>query len=148
MTHPFIEHLLKDHKKQRDLNAKLVAAKTKEEKKQYRKALYDALYPHIEGEDASIFKFLYEKSGKYQEDALEAMQEHHLDRILLDELMSLDLDDEVLLAKSKVLEEVNGHHLDEEEKTHFPNLESAASDDELDALFERYEKAEEQFKKQ
>ncbi len=147
MTHPFIEHLLKDHQKQRDLNAKLVGARTREEKEKYRKALYDALYPHIEGEDASIFKFLRGKKGKFHDGALEAMQEHHLDRVLLDELMALDLDDEVFIAKSKVLEEVNRHHLDEEEETHFPNLESTASDDELDVLFEEYEEAEEGFKK-
>ncbi len=60
MTHPFIEHLLKDHDKQRQLAKKLVKAETLEEKKEFRQALYDALYPHVEGEDASIFSFLME----------------------------------------------------------------------------------------
>ncbi len=142
MTHPYIEHLLKDHKKQRKLEKKLIKAETDEDKEKYRQKLYDALYPHIEGEDASIFDFLVKKGGEAKAGALEAMQEHHVDRVLLDELMALDVDDEVFIAKAKVLREVNNHHLKEEEKEHFPRLESLASEEELDALFEVYESAE------
>jgi len=36
---------------------------------------------------------------------------------------------------------MNRHHMDEEEKTHFPMLENMASTEELDSLFERYERA-------
>jgi len=142
MTHPYIKHLLKDHKKQRKLEKKLVKAETREDKEEYRQKLFDALYPHIEGEDASIFDFLTKKGGEAKAGALEAMQEHHVDRLLLDELMALDVDDEVFIAKAKVLREVNNHHLKEEEKEHFPRLESLASEEELDALFEAYEHAE------
>ncbi len=142
MTHPYIEHLLKDHKKQRKLEKKLIKAETREDKEKYRQKLYDALYPHIEGENASIFDFLVKKGDEAKAGALEAMQEHHVDRVLLDELMALDVDDEVFIAKAKVLREVNNHHLKEEEKEHFPRLESLASEEELDALFEAYESAE------
>lgn len=146
MKHPYIKHLLKDHKKQRKLEKKLVKAETRENKEKYRLKLYDALYPHIEGEDASIFDFLTKKGDKAKAGALEAMQEHHVDRVLLDELMALDIDDEVFIAKAKVLREVNNHHLKEEEKEHFPRLESLASEEQLDALFEAYESAEHEVK--
>lgn len=142
MTHPYIEHLLKDHKKQRKLEKKLVKAETREDKEKYRQKLYDALFPHIEGEDASIFDFLAKKGDDAKAGALEAMQEHHIDRILLDELMAMDVDDEIFIAKAKVLREVNNHHLKEEEEEHFPRLESLASEEELDALFEAYKSAE------
>jgi len=142
MTHPFIEHLLKDHDKQRDFAEKLSSAETREDKEKYRQALYDALYPHIQGEDASIFDFLSGKGEEARAGALEAMQEHHVDRCLLKELMALDLDDEVFTAKAKVLQEVNDHHLDEEEEEHFPLLQSLATDAELDELFEIYETTE------
>jgi hemerythrin-like domain-containing protein len=56
--------------------------------------------------------------------------------------MDLDVDDEVFIAKAKVLREVNNHHLKEEEEEHFPRLESLASEEELDTLFEAYEHAE------
>jgi hemerythrin superfamily protein len=145
MTHPFIQHILKDHDKQRDLAEKLLSAKTREDKQKYRQELYDALYPHIQGEDASIFEFLQTKGEEAKQGALEAMQEHHLDRILLNELMALSPDDEIFTAKAKVLEEVNGHHLEEEEEEHFPRLEKFATEKELDELFEAYEHAEHEF---
>lgn len=145
MTHPFIEHLLKDHEKQRQLADKLIKSKTAEDKKKYRQELYDALYPHVEGEDASIFSYLMDADDEARAGALEAMQEHHVDRILLDELMALDLEDEVLIAKAKVLAEINNHHLDEEESEHFPRLVALADEEKLDELFEKYESAEHEF---
>ena len=146
MSHPFIEHLKNDHEAQRQLADKLSTAKTKEEKENYRQALADALYPHIEGEDASIFNYLKSKGGEARKGALEAMQEHHLDRILLWELMDLDIDDEIFSAKAKVLAEVNAHHLDEEEEEHFPKIEDLATPAELDELFQAYEQREEEVK--
>jgi len=146
MTHPYIEHLLKDHKKQRKLEKKLVKAETREDKEKFRQKLFDALRPHIEGEDASIFKYLVEQGGEAKADALEAMQEHHLDKVLLTELMKLDVNDENFIPKAKVLKEVNNHHLKEEEEEHFPRLESLADKEKLDFLFEAYEKAEHEFK--
>ena len=147
MTHPFIQHLLEDHETQRNLAKKLAQAQTREEKDKFRQSLYEALYPHIEGEDASIFPYLNWFEGAAHLGALEAMQEHHVDRILLDELIATDLDDEVLIAKAMVLKEVNAHHLAEEEEKHFPRLVDLADDEKLDALFEKYESAEENFKK-
>ena len=146
MTHPFIQHLLKDHETQRKLAKKLSEANSAEEKRDYRQSLYDALYPHIEGEDASIFKYLKDVEGEAHAGALEAIQEHHVDRLLLDELMTMDLDDENLIAKAKVLKEINGHHLDEEEEEHFPKLVELADDHKLNELFEAYESAEENFR--
>jgi hypothetical protein len=143
MPHKFIEHLLKDHEKQRELAEKLVNAKTIDEKEKYRQELYDALYPHIMGEDASIFDYLKGQGKEARAGALEAMQEHHVDKILLKELMDLDPDDEIFTAKAKVLKEVNDHHLDEEEEEHFPLLQKLADDEMLDELFETYESTEE-----
>jgi hemerythrin-like domain-containing protein len=144
MTHPFIEHLKKDHETQRQLADKLSAAKTKEEKEHYRQAFADALYPHLEGEDASIFKYLKSKGGEARKGALEAMEEHHVDRVLLRELMKLEIGDEKFTAKAKVLNEINAHHLEEEEEEHFPRLESLAGKEKLDELFEAYELREEE----
>lgn len=142
MTHPYIEHLLKDHKKQRKLEKKLVKADKREDKEKYRQELFDALRPHIEGEDASIFRYLVEQGGEAKAGALEAMQEHYLDKVLLNELMELDVDDENFIPKAKVLREVNNHHLKEEEEEHFPRLESLAGEDQLDSMFQAYENAE------
>lgn len=42
--------------------------------------------------------------------------------------------------------QMNRHHMDEEEKTHFPVWEQMASEEALDALCERYERAQEEAK--
>lgn len=143
MNHPFIQHLMKDHKKQRRLGEELGKAKTVEERKRLRKELYNAIKPHIEGEDVSIFDYLESAGGQAREGALEAMQEHHVARVLLRELMELDPEGDILNAKAKVLHESNRHHMNEEEQTHFPRIESMASKEELDRLYKEYEEREE-----
>ena len=57
--------------------------------------------------------------------------------------MDLSLETEVFNPKGYVLDEMNRHHMDEEEKTHFPMLEGMASRQKLDELFQEYQKAEE-----
>jgi hemerythrin-like domain-containing protein len=148
MTHAFIDHLMKDHAKQRRLSAQLRKAHSIEERKDLRQAFFDALYPHLEGEDASIFSYLESSGSPAHEGALKAQEEHHVARVLLDELMNLDPGSDTFLAKAAVLDELNRHHLDEEEQTHFPRLEDLASQEKLDALFETYEQTEKDIKKQ
>ncbi len=146
MAHEFIEHLKKDHEKQRKLGEQLRNAKDPERRKELRQEMQKELHPHIEGEEASIFDYMQEVGGETREEALKALQEHHVDRILLRELMDLTLDGETFSAKAYVLDEINRHHIDEEEKTHFPMLMRLASKEKLDALYEAYEEAEEQAK--
>lgn len=143
MAHAFIEHLKKDHEKQREIGKKLREAKGAQEREKLRQQMYEALYPHLEGEEASIFDYMKKAGGKAREEALKATQEHHVDEMVLRELMDLDLDDEVFSAKAYVLDEFNRHHVDDEESTHFPMLEEMADNAKMDSLFERYEKAEE-----
>jgi hemerythrin-like domain-containing protein len=57
--------------------------------------------------------------------------------------MNLSLESDVFKAKAKVLDELNRHHMDEEEKEHFPWLERNCSADQLEELFDQYERAEE-----
>ena len=61
--------------------------------------------------------------------------------------MDLSLESEIFSAKATVLVEMNEHHMDEEENTHFVWLKKHASKQQLDALYEAYEKAEKAEKK-
>ncbi len=49
-------------------------------------------------------------------------------------------------AKAYVLDELNRHHMDEEEQTHFPTLADMASKEKMDQLFQQYQEAEEKAK--
>jgi len=146
MAHKFIEHLKEDHKKQREVGEKLRNAKTAEERERLRKKMHEELYPHMVGEEASIFDFMSDAEGKAREEALKAIQEHHVGKVLLRELMDLELDGDIFKAKAYVLDEMNRHHMEEEEKTHFPMLQEMASDEKINELFDRYEKAEKKAK--
>ena len=146
MAHQFIQHLKKDHEKQREVGKALREAQSPEERERLREKMHGALYPHMAGEEASIFDYMSDAEGKARKEALKAVQEHHVGRVLLRELMDLALDGDVFQAKAYVLDEMNGHHMDEEEKTHFPLLQDMASNQKLDELFERYEEAEEKAK--
>jgi hemerythrin-like domain-containing protein len=84
--------------------------------------------------------------GEAREEALKALQEHHVGKVLLRELMDLEPDGDIFKAKAYVLDEVNRHHMDEEEKTHFPMLQKMTKNEKLDELFKRYKKAEKEAK--
>lgn len=144
MPHPFIEHLKEDHEKQRRVGENLKEATAPEERVSLRQEIYDETYPHMEGEEASIFAFMQAADDEEaKERALEAIQEHHVGMVLMRELKELVPTSEIFKAKASVLDELNRNHMDEEEKYHFPWLERNLATEELDRLFEEYEKAEE-----
>jgi iron-sulfur cluster repair protein YtfE (RIC family) len=147
MAHEFIQHLKEDHEKQRELGKRLIEATDPAQREELRKKMYEETYPHMIGEEASIFTFMQNSADEEaRQGAMEAVQEHHIGKIVLRELMDLSLDSEVFKAKAKVLDELNRHHMDEEEEEHFPWLEGNRSADQLQKLFDRYEKAEEEQK--
>jgi len=146
MEHKFIQHLKKDHEEQRKLGEDLRKAKKEEVREKLRKEFYKTVPPHMDGEDASIFKFMASKEGKAKEQALNAMQEHHVGKLVLRELMDLNIHSDVFNSKTYVLDELNRHHMEEEEEEHFSLLTELADDKKLDELFEIYKSAEEKSK--
>lgn len=147
VAHAFIEHLKGDHEKQRKLGKELREETDPEKRKALWEDFYEELFPHLLGEEASVFNFMEESGGSAREEALKAMQEHHVAKILMDEINDLDFDDEEFGPKVYMLDRHNREHIREEERTYFPILEKIASDDEMDFLFdEKYEKTEEEIK--
>ena len=147
--HPFLKHLRKDHEEQKTLGRQLIGASSPEEREKMRQKFYAELYPHMVGEEASMFKRLKDaEEEEIRADALENLQEHHVAKVVLRELMDLETDSEVFKAKAKVLDELNRHHLEEEEKEAFAHLQKLCSDEELSNLFEQYEQAEEKAKEE
>lgn len=144
MAHPFIEHLVEDHQKQRSIAEQLKDADESKVRDDLRTKMSDEVLPHMAGEEASIFAYMQRSDDEEAvKGALEAMQEHHVARLVLREIMDLGLDSEVFSAKAAVLSELNEHHMQEEEGGHFPWLEENASKEQMDGLFEKYEAAEE-----
>ncbi len=141
--HALLEHLRKDHAEQKEIARRLIEAGDPQERLRLRRQFRDALVPHILGEEASIFERLQRGDDpEARDDALEGLQEHHVAKFVLRELMDLDPEAETFRAKSKVLDELNRHHIREEEDHIFKHLQRLCDDRELDRLFERYEQGE------
>ena len=144
MAHEFIEHLLEDHETQRMMGDEIRNAVDADERKELWEAFYEELAGHLLGEEASIFPFLQEAGGEAREEANKALQEHHVAKLVMRELQDVSIDGETWEAKVYVLDELNRHHIDEEEQTHFPMLVRLTTSEQLDELFEQYEDAEEE----
>jgi hemerythrin-like domain-containing protein len=87
-------------------------------------------YPHIRGAVASA-----------EDEVLESLEEHHLVKLMLSELETLDPRHERFTAKVTVLTEVVGHHIDEEERELFPRVRRLLSRHELMTIGEELAEA-------
>ncbi len=147
--HEFLAHLRKDHNEQKDLGKRLSEAREPEEREKLRQQFNVALLPHMIGEEASMFKMLTDSNDEdARDDGLESTQEHHVAKLVLRELMDLSTDSDIFKAKATVLDELNRHHIEEEETSIFSHLNRLCDDKKLDALFQQYEKAEEKAKEE
>jgi len=72
-------------------------------------------------------------SQKAEDTILEALEEHHVVKLVLEELPEIDPEDEHFSAKMTVLSELVEHHADEEEDVMF-TLAAKLGDGELDTL--------------
>lgn len=142
MEHRFILYLKQEHEKQRSLGVSLASSMNYNEREKLRKEYFDELYPHMIGEEASIFHFMMcsHKVG-VREAALEAIEAHHVAKLVLRELMDLHVESHIFRAKTKVLMDLNDYHIEEEEVEHFTTIQRLCGSDQLDELFATYEDA-------
>jgi hemerythrin superfamily protein len=144
MAHEFIEHLLEDHEEQRKMGDEIRQAMDPEERQELWEDFHEELSGHLLGEEASIFPFLMEVGGEARKESQKALQEHHVAKLVIRELEDTSIDGETWLAKVTVLDELNKHHIDEEERVHIPMLVQLCTSEQLDELFDQYEQAEEE----
>ena len=144
MKHEFLKHLKADHDEQKQLGKRMADATAPGDRKRLRRKFHDSLYPHLMGEEASIFKRLQQVDDEEaKKDCLENLREHHEAKILLREIMALEAESGIFQAKAKALDELNRQHIAHEEGKIFAHLERLFDKQELDRLFEQYEKNQE-----
>ncbi len=144
MKHEFLKHLKQDHDEQKQLGQRLAEATAAGERKRLRRKFHDSLYPHLMGEEASIFKRLQQVDDEEaKKDCLENLREHREAMTALRELMAMNSESDVFQAKARALDELNRHHIGHEEGKTFGHLERLFDEQELDRLFELYEASEE-----
>jgi hemerythrin-like domain-containing protein len=134
--------LKNDHEKVAGLLEKLEgtterALKTREELFTQLKSELDI---HAEIEE-KIFYPVLEKADETRDITLEAFEEHRLVKQLLGELEAGAKDDEQWTAKFTVLKENIEHHVEEEEGEMFKKARKVLSEEEIETLGTRMEKA-------
>lgn len=113
------------------------ALKTREELFTQLKTELD-IHANIE---ETIFYPVLEKSEESRDITLEAFEEHRIVKQLLAELEESAKDDEVWTAKFTVLKENIEHHVEEEEGEMFKKARKVLSEEEIEVLGTRMEKA-------
>ena len=144
MKHEFLKHLKEDHDEQKQLGKRMAEATATKDRERLRRKFHDSLYPHLMGEEASIFKRLRQvDDGEAKKDCLENLREHQEAKVALRELMALEAESGIFQGRAKALDELNRHHIEHEEGKIFGHLERLFDKRELDRLFDQYENTEE-----
>ena len=127
-----------DHRKVEELFKKLEA--TTERAVKTRTELFEKLNEELTVHALAEEAVLYPENKEIKETrdlGFEAVEEHHVVKILLAELSALSPDTEEWTAKLAVLQENVKHHVKEEETEIFPKTKKALSSEELDDLGNR-----------
>jgi hypothetical protein len=113
------ELLKKQHRE-----VKALFAQAKKVKPQERRRVLDEISEKLEAHmtiEEDIFYPAVREIGTKKTDEIvpEAYEEHHVVKLVLEELPDVDLDDERFEAKVTVLDELIEHHVEEEEREMF-----------------------------
>jgi hemerythrin superfamily protein len=129
--------LKKQHQEAKSLFRRAQKTEETEARQELTKEIINRLTVHAKIEE-EIFYPAVRGIGteKAKEIVREAYEEHHVVKLLLDELPNIDAEDEAFTAKMTVLGELVEHHADEEEKDMFP-LAQKLGEAQLEAVGER-----------
>jgi hemerythrin superfamily protein len=129
--------LKKDHKMVKNLFEEFNNLKSSkiQKKADIIAQIKEALTVHAQVEEELVYP-AFRENRSMKEQVGEALEEHHVTKILLGELDALQPDGERYDAKVKVLYEYLMHHVKEEEKEMFPEAQKRLSSKRLAALGE------------
>jgi hemerythrin-like domain-containing protein len=97
----------------------------------------------IAEEDVFYSRLKNNKNSKVE--ILEAFEEHHMAKIISDEIANLSLDDEAWMAKVAVFREMIEHHVEEEESEIFKQARRRFDEKELEGLNLEFESRRDEF---
>ncbi len=144
MHQELFDILKKDHEEVKSLFQQLKETENGDAKK--REELFakvkTEIIPHQEGEEKVLYPALLENE-ETKDDALESIEEHHVAKLVLRELDSMNKDSDKWLAKLKVFKEIVEHHIEEEEDDIFEDTRKAISDDQMKSVIENFKKEKE-----
>lgn len=85
----------------------------------------EALMHHAQLEESLFYPEVRSQIEDVTEEVEEAVEEHHVVKVLIGELQSMEPNDHEYRAKATVLMELVRHHVEEEEEELFPEVRTA-----------------------
>ena len=137
-----VKLLKDDHEKVKGLFRQFEKARSESKKKQLADEIMMELEVHSKIEEEIFYPAVREKVGE-DELVAEAVEEHHVVDVLMQEIKQLDPSDERFEAKMTVLIENVEHHIEEEEKEMLPDAKKKLGKD-VEALGDRMEQRKQQ----
>ncbi|MDV2482657.1 hemerythrin domain-containing protein [Methanoculleus sp. Wushi-C6] len=139
MAQNVIDILKQEHKMVLSQLSELSSKGTSNREQKYN-SLKENLMPHMIGEEQAVYPKLMDSGMRDM--ALEAIEEHNAVKSLLSQLDSASTSEEdVWVAKIKVIHENVEHHISEEEEHIFPQMQQEMSSDELSSIGSKYEES-------
>jgi hemerythrin superfamily protein len=131
--------LKQDHKEIRKLFREFEQAgeHARKRKGQLVERILEALTVHTYIENECMYPEVRKLLPDLEDDVLESYEEHHVADVLCMELATMSPDDERFDAKTTVLIENVGHHMDEEETDWFPKVRDGLGRKQLQEIGER-----------
>jgi hemerythrin superfamily protein len=141
-TKNYLDILIADHDKVRALFKKFDKTESEDQKRQIVETVIAELKIHMAIEEEIVYP-AFRESGVIEEDLMdEADEEHHVAKVLIQEIESMKLGDDHYDAKVVVLGEIIEHHADEEEEDIFPKAQKSKKLDSDDLTFRLSERKE------
>lgn len=136
MSNEFFIQLHNEHQKIQQTLSKINEGSL-ESRNQLFNELKINLLPHMEAEEKAFYPVLVNNEDVHQS-ALEAIEEHHISKILFSEIQNSDPNSDVWLAKCKVLKDLLDHHIEEEEEEIFELTKESIPEQKINQIYNNY----------
>jgi len=137
-----IDLLTADHNRMRGLIARYRDATADEERAVLASKMVDELQRHMAAEEKVFYRAVGDRTEEIGKDVDEGYEEHHVAKMLIEELETLKPMSDPWAAKVTVLIESVEHHIGEEEEELFPTVRSSTETDWRKDLGERLDSEE------
>jgi hemerythrin superfamily protein len=131
--------LRKDHEVVKELFQELADTGDRSRREKLVSRLYLEIDPHMTGEEKAFYPSLH-KTEEAWENAMKAMEEHHLAKIMLNEVLDTLGDDERFKARAALLQDLVLRHIEEEERTVFGVFARVVGHDEGHGVLDGFER--------
>ncbi|MBN1604263.1 MAG: hemerythrin domain-containing protein [Chitinispirillaceae bacterium] len=136
MENELFKQLKQEHLEVKQILSRIVSSPV-DSRKNLFKELKINLLPHMEAEENAFYPVLSNKQDSYQS-ALEALEEHHVAKMVINEIENSAFESDTWLAKCKVLQDLLEHHIDEEESEIFELTRKTISEQQTEEIYNNF----------